>query len=108
MAEDGTQIFRDNGKFGSQATYMIDVTTLTGIEDITDETTVYPNPATDVIKINTPENIQRVEIFNLQGQLVKVETGEVTSVSVKDLANGLYTLKLTTDNGTSMHKIIKK
>ena len=108
MAEDGTQIFRDNGKFGSQATYMIDVTTLTGIEDITDETTVYPNPATDVIKINTPENIQRVEIFNLQGQLVKVETGEVTSVSVKDLANGLYTLKLTTDKGTSMHKIIKK
>jgi hypothetical protein len=39
---------------------------------------------------------------------VKVETGEVTRVSVKDLANGLYTLKLTTDNGTSMHKIIKK
>ena len=39
---------------------------------------------------------------------VKVETGEVTSISIKDLANGLYTLKLTTDNGTSMHKIIKK
>ena len=44
----------------------------------------------------------------MQGQLVKFETGEVTSFSVKDLANGVYTLKLTTDNGTSMHKIIKK
>ena len=108
MAEDGTQIFRDNGKFGSQATYMIDVTEPVGIEEFTSETAVYPNPATDVININTTENVQRVEIFNMQGQLVKIETGEVTSVSVKDLANGLYTLKLTTDNGTSMHKIIKK
>ena len=107
MAEDGTQIFRDNGKFGSQATYMIDVTGV-GVEDFTLETTVYPNPATDVININTTNNVQRVEIFNMQGQLVKVQTGEVTSVSVKDLANGLYTLKLTTDNGVSMHKIVKK
>ena len=108
MAEDGTQIFRDNGKFGSQATYMIDVTEPVGIEEFTSETAIYPNPATDMININTTDNVQRVEIFNMQGQLVKVETGAVMSISVKDLANGLYTLKLTTDNGTSMHKIIKK
>ena len=107
MTEDGVQIFRDNGKFGDQATYMIDVSGV-GIEDPMLGTTVYPNPATDRININTTNNVQRVEIFNMQGQLVKVETGEVTSVSVKDLANGLYTLKLTTDNGASMHKIIKQ
>ena len=108
MAENGTQIFRDNGKFGSQATYMIDVTSLVDIEEYTSETAIYPNPATDVINITTDNQVQRVEIFNMQGQLVKVESGEVTSVSVKDLANGLYTLKLTTDNGVSMHKIVKK
>lgn len=108
MAEDGTQIFRDNGKFGSKATYMIDVRRTVGIEEYTSETAIYPNPATDMINISTDNQVQRVEIFNMQGQLVKVETGEVTRVSVKDLANGLYTLKLTTDNGTSMHKIIKK
>lgn len=109
LAEDGTQIFKDNGKFGSQATYLIDVTYPAGIEDITMEnTTVYPNPATDVINISTAENVQRVEIFNMQGQLVKAETGAVMSISVKDLANGMYTLKLTTDNGSSIHKIVKK
>ena len=104
----GNQIFKDNGQFGAQATYLIDVTYPAGIEDITVGTTIYPNPATDVVNINSSSFVQRVEIFNMQGQLVKVETGEVTSVSVKDLANGMYTLKLTTDNGTSMHKIIKK
>ena len=107
--EDGTQLFNDNGKFGSQATYMIYVNYPAGVEDVTMEnTTVYPNPATDVINISTAENVQRVEIFNMQGQLVKAEIGAVMSISVKDLANGFYTLKLTTDNGTSMHKIIKK
>lgn len=107
--EEGVQIFKDNGKFGSKATYMIDVAYPASVEDITMEnTTIYPNPATDVININTTENVQRVEIFNMQGQLVKAETGDVTSISVKDLANGFYTLKLTTDNGTSMHKIVKK
>lgn len=80
----------------------------TGLEELDSEFSIYPNPATDVLNISTANEVQRVEIFNMQGQLVKVETGEVTSVSVKDLANGMYTLKLTTDNGTSMHKIIKK
>ena len=106
--QDGVQIFRDNGQFGKKAVYMIDVTYPAAIEDVTAGTTIYPNPVTDVININTTENVQRVEIFNMQGQLVKAEIGDVNSISVKSLANGLYTLKLTTDNGTSMHKIIKK
>ena len=107
-ADNGNQLFKDNGKFGAQAIYLIDVAYPAGIEDITAETTVYPNPATNVININTANQVERVEIFNMQGQLVKAETGAVNSISVKDLANGMYTLKLTTDNGTSMHKIIKK
>lgn len=106
---DGSRIFRDNGNFGSQATYLIDVSVPASIEEVTMEnTTVYPNPATDVLTINSGSQVQRVEIFNIQGQLVKAEAGDVHTISVKDLANGLYTLKLTTENGTSMHKIIKK
>lgn len=105
---DNSVLFHDDGKFGSKAVYMIDVTAPSAIEEHVAETTVYPNPATDNITINSTENVQRVEIFNMQGQLVKAENGYVTSLSVKDLANGVYTLKLTTDNGTSMHKIVKK
>lgn len=108
MAADGTQIFKDNGKFGAQATYMVDVLYPAGIEEVTTENSIYPNPATDQITINSTDNVQRVEIYNMQGQLVKAETGAVNNISVKDLANGMYTLKLTTDNGTSIHKIVKK
>ena len=109
FAENGTQIFKDNGKFGSQATYMIDVMYPAGIEDVvTTETAIYPNPVTDVININTDVNVLRVEMFNMQGQLVKAVAGEVNQISVNGLASGVYTLKLTTENGTSMHKIVKK
>lgn len=108
MAADGTQIFKDNGKFGAQATYMVDVLYPAGIEEVTTKNSIYPNPATDQITINSTDNVQRVEIYNMQGQLVKAETGAVNNISVKDLANGMYTLKLTTDNGTSIHKIVKK
>ena len=80
----------------------------TGIEEIANDVNVYPNPATDMINITTPDNVLRVEIFNMQGQLVKAESGEVNTISVKDLANGIYNLKLTTDNGSSVHKIVKK
>ncbi|MBR3557475.1 MAG: T9SS type A sorting domain-containing protein [Bacteroidales bacterium] len=80
----------------------------TGIQSVESDLTIYPNPATDNITISTSENAQRVEIFNIQGQLVKAEAGNVTHISVKDLANGMYTLKLTTENGTSIHKIVKK
>ena len=80
----------------------------TDIEEIANDVNVYPNPATDMINITTPDNVLRVEIFNMQGQLVKAEAGEVNQISVKDLANGIYTLKLTTDNGSSVHKIVKK
>lgn len=80
----------------------------TGIITVDENLSIYPNPATDVIRINSSYDVQRIEIFNMQGQLVKMEFGNVDNISVKDLANGMYTLKLTTDNGTTMHKIVKK
>lgn len=80
----------------------------TGIQENMTDFNIYPNPATDYVNIETTENVQRVEIFNIQGQLVHAENGAVSSISVKDLANGVYTLKLTTDNGVSVHKIVKK
>jgi hypothetical protein len=80
----------------------------TGINNVDENLSIYPNPATDVVNIITSDNLQRVEIYNMQGQLVKAETGAVNNISVRELANGMYTLKLTTDNGTSVHKIVKK
>ncbi|MBP5401045.1 MAG: Omp28-related outer membrane protein [Bacteroidales bacterium] len=71
-------------------------------------TTVYPNPATDVLNVLSENSIQQVEIYNAQGQLVKASDGNVESISISNLTEGLYFVKVITDNGTSTHKIIKK
>lgn len=101
-------IIHDDGAFGSKAVYYINVTEPYAVEDHSAENvSIYPNPATDNITISGAANLIRAEIFNIQGQLVKAEN-ETGVISVKDLSNGVYMLKVTTDNGSTMHKFVKK
>ena len=54
--------------------------------------TVYPNPVSDVLNINSTTQLQKVDIYDLNGHLTKsvnLSTG-VTSINVSDLAAGLY------------------
>lgn len=101
-------VYHNDGKFGSKATVYINVTEPYAVDDLENEVLfVYPNPATDVITIGGVNEVISAEIFNIQGQLVKVEN-EKTEINVKDLTNGVYMMKVTTKNGSSMHKIVKK
>jgi hypothetical protein len=69
---------------------------------------IYPNPATDVVYIKSEETISRMEIFNLQGQLVKLVNADLRKINVSDLPVGAYILRLTTDKGVVTHPIIKQ
>lgn len=71
-------------------------------------TAIYPNPATDVLNVISENGTNKVEIFNVQGQLVKAVNGNVNTISISDMTNGVYFVKVTTDNGTATHKLIKK
>ena len=80
-----------------------------GISDNNESrTTVYPNPATDVLNVLSENVIRQVEIYNVEGQLVKFSDGNVENIAISNLTEGLYFVKVITDNGTSTHKIIKK
>lgn len=80
-----------------------------GIEDVTvdENITLYPNPTHDIINIATDQNIQQVEVYNMQGQRVAAEMGNVNSISLNGMANGLYILKVTTENGVNTYKVNK-
>ncbi|WPR71403.1 T9SS type A sorting domain-containing protein [Flavobacterium sp. NG2] len=67
---------------------------------------IYPNPTTDVLNVNAPEG-SSIEIFNTLGAVVKTAKG-TTSVSVSDLASGLYLVKVSKDGKTYQDKIVKK
>ncbi len=59
-----------------------------------------------VLNIQTSETVKRVEIYNLQGKLMKVVEG-ANEVSVSELSAGSYFLRLTTDKGVSAQGFIK-
>ena len=68
---------------------------------------VFPNPAVDFVNISMEENESATLILtDMQGKIVKrgTITGEGT-IPVRDLAAGLYLLRLQNDKGIAVRKI---
>ena len=74
---------------------------------------LYPNPVADKIWLNVLENKDyELEVFNLEGKLVKsdkLETfGNIGSVDVSGISQGLYHLKIKTGTEEKSIKFIKQ
>ena len=84
----------------------INVTAGVGVENHELNATIFPNPAKNVLNINANSNINRVEVYNMMGQMVGMyEANDVnTQINTTSFANGVYTVKINTENGTSTQK----
>lgn len=71
------------------------------------EVSVYPNPASDVIFINT-EKETTVALYDISGRLIKTQNYATSGISISDLNKGIYMLEITIDGNTTVKKIIKK
>jgi hypothetical protein len=82
------------------------VTPGVGIENHDVKTVIFPNPANNVLNINSTANINGVEVYNMMGQLVgSYSANDVnTQINTSRFANGVYTVKVTTENGTTTQK----
>lgn len=71
-----------------------------------DRIQVYPNPATNVLNIeSSSKKINNYQLFNVAGQLVR-EGIYNRSIEVGDLDNGLYVLRLETNKGVVHQKVM--
>jgi len=68
---------------------------------------VYPNPATDVIKIAAPGKIKHVEVYDMSGKRVNV-TLNGDQINVRSLSSGAYLLNVETEGRNFTEKFIKK
>lgn len=67
---------------------------------------LYPNPTNSTLNIQSNETVQLVSIYNLMGELVQIETRN--SFSIEHLPTGVYMVHVTTQNGTSVLRIVKQ
>ncbi len=69
----------------------------------------YPNPVKSTLTVysNSPALDFLIEIYNMQGQLVKT-TENISTVDVSELPAGEYALKLTSLKSSSVSKFIKQ
>lgn len=74
---------------------------------------VYPNPATDKVKVEFSDNqqIKQIYLLNLLGQTVDSWTFSERSASAEidlnSVLQGVYLLKIVTESGIVTHKIVK-
>lgn len=74
--------------------------------------TLYPNPAKNVLNINTKSSIEvhSITIYNQLGQVVLAipNAKNLNSVDVSSLKTGNYFLKITSDKGSATEKFLKE
>lgn len=70
---------------------------------------VYPNPSSDKIFIDsTNKFIDQVVIYDILGKQLFSKHENVKEVDISHLQNGMYFLRIATDNGELIKKIIKE
>lgn len=92
--------------------YLHDNTTLSSATFDKAEFKVFPNPTnSDVWNIQTTENIQKVEIFNTVGRLVKEVnvSGNTVQIKAGELSSGIYFARIANEFGQNKTvKLIKQ
>ena len=105
-----------NGNLSEWSGSITAQTTNVGIEEhLLNSISLYPNPANDVVNVQcTMNNVQLegIEIIDVYGKVVRTVVGannySPIRINVSGLANGMYFVRVTTDEGTVTKTFIKK
>lgn len=71
---------------------------------------VYPNPTKGNVNINCNTNIKSVQLFDVQGRLLQAEmvNENQTAIDMSAQSNGVYFLKIISDKGIGVKKIVRE
>ena len=78
-------------------------------DNVLAQLSLYPNPSSDIITINTPSGVEikSTTLYNLLGKVV-LENTKSNEINISELPSGVYMLNITTDNGSISKKVIRK
>ena len=65
---------------------------------------VYPNPASDFIKVESAHNITEMKLIDMNGAIVLDQISALQTLSLSAVENGVYLLQVINDKGRLAHK----
>ena len=101
-----------NGDVESEQSEEVCVKTLSGVGvgELTSSFNIYPNPVGDKLFIETEATVEEVSVYDVYGRLQVTEAPshqDVIRVDVTDLNSGIYFVKVRTENGEAVRRILK-
>jgi len=80
-----------------------------GIKEIdADKIEIYPNPTNNLVTIDIPGISAEIEVIDAQGKILQVSKIENNgTISLGEYVTGVYILRISSKNGTSVHRIVK-
>ncbi len=88
---------------------------VSSVKDVTDKkglyATLFPNPATDVVYVQSPFVIKSVQILDFSGNKVLMQEPRITgtiTVAASNLRKGAYLIRMETEDGVCSEKLIMK
>ena len=105
LKSDGFQ--RRDGFYFDDLTFKVIDETLGANGFETNVFTVFPNPVSDILTINTTIDEFTAEVYTIQG-IKLFEAKNVTSIDYTGFSSGIYFLKITSESASETIKIIKK
>lgn len=109
--EKTADIFFDyNAPIATNVAQTVYTTLSNSIHTIDASISVYPNPTNSVININASNTIKSIELYDVQGRLLqtKLENNVNSKIDITNKQNGIYFLKITSDKGSKVEKIVKE
>lgn len=80
----------------------------TNDEFLNENITIYPNPTNSIVNISTKNVIiDNIKIYDSTGKLIKMINDNTSSISLGNLSNGIYFVKIQSDTKILIKKIVK-
>lgn len=68
---------------------------------------IYPNPTANYLNIETKDNIDEINLYNNNGQLIKIHLNPTKSINLSKYPKGIYYIRIKTNTTTETKKVIK-
>lgn len=71
---------------------------------------IYPNPTKGIINVNCDNRIKSVQLYDLQGRLLQTSmiNETQTTIDISSQSSGVYFLKIVSDKGIGVQRIIRE